>query len=128
MGRLIVPQSVILLAFLTPAIASELTPTIHTALWPLSAPGSVYPSVTRLQKPEGAPARDGGNDFGSRFEGHVPDRVLTPAQKEAMRAALNGTRRATEVKATSPRELEEVRQRTQQEQDQWLKRQERVGQ
>jgi hypothetical protein len=45
-----------------------------------------------------------------------------------MRAALNGTPRATEVKAASPRELEEVRQRAQQQQDQWLKRQERVGQ
>jgi hypothetical protein len=127
MGRLIVQQGVVLLALFTPAIAGELTPTIQAALLPLSASVSVYSSaVTSLQKPE-APARDGRNDFSSRFEGQVPVRVLTPAQKEAIRAALNDTRLPAAVAATSPREPEEVRRRAQQEQEQWLKRQERVG-
>src|SRR5215217_5730476 len=79
MGRLVVHGG-ILLALLTPAIASELPTPLHAALWPLSAPGSVYPSarITGLQKPQEAPANDGTIDFRSRTEGQEPVRALTP--------------------------------------------------
>jgi hypothetical protein len=128
MRRLVVHGG-FLLALLTPAIASELTPSIHAALWPLSAPGSVYPSarVIGLQKPQEAAASDGRIDFRSRFEGQEPVRALTPAQKQAIRAALSDAGAPAAVSATSSREPVEVRQRAQQEQEQWLKRQERVG-
>jgi hypothetical protein len=128
MGRLVVHGG-FLLALLTPAIASELPSSLHAALWPLSAPGSVYPSarITGLQKPQEVPANDGPIDFRSRFEGQEPLRALTPAQKEAIRAALSDARAPAAVSAINPREHVEVHQRAQQEQEQWLKRQERVG-
>jgi hypothetical protein len=124
MGRLVVHGG-FLLALLTPAIASELPSSLHAALWPLSAPGSVYPSarITGLQKPQEVPANDGPIDFRSRFEGQEPLRALTPAQKEAIRAALSDARAPAAVSS----EPVEVHQRAQQEQEQWLKRQERVG-
>jgi hypothetical protein len=119
----------------TTVVASELhasaTSTIHAALWPLSAPGSVYPSarVVRLRKPQSGHSGD-QNDFTGRFEGQEPVRALTPNEKEAIRAALSGmTRSAAAAPApiTNPRDIQEFRERAQEDQDEALKRSERVG-
>ena len=76
MRRLLV-QTVILIGLATPAISSELqrspASSLHEALWPLSKPGSVYPSahIARQSKPEDAVGR-GPNVPAGRSEAQQP--------------------------------------------------------
>jgi hypothetical protein len=123
-----------LLGLATTVIASELhtssTSAIHAALWPLSASGGVYPNApaARVRKPQNAPSSD-QNDFTGRFEGQEPVRVLSSNEKEAIRAGLSGITRiaATAAPITSLPDVQELRERAQEEQDQALKRSESVG-
>jgi hypothetical protein len=81
-------QAVILIGLATPAISRELqrspASSLHEALWPLSKPGSVYPSahIARQPKPEDAVGR-GQNVPAGRSEAQQPIRAWS-IRKEAI--------------------------------------------
>ena len=129
MRRLLV-QTVILIGLATPAISSELqrspASSLHEALWPLSKPGSVYPSahMARQSKPEDAVGRE-SNVSAGRFEAQQP--VRTPSiPKEAMQSPLSARNPAAAAVSPPPKGNGDVRARPEKH-EQALKRSERVG-
>jgi hypothetical protein len=124
-------QTVILIGLATPAISSELqrspASSLHEALWPLSKPGSVYPSahVAGQSKPEDAVGR-GPNVPAGRFEAQQP--VGAPSiPKEAMQSPLSARSPAGAAVSPPPNRNSEVRARAEEEHERALKRSERVG-
>ena len=130
MRRLLV-QTVILIGLVTPAIGSELqrspASSLHEALWPLSKPGSVYPSaqVAGQSKPEDVVGR-GPNVPAGRYEAQQPVRAPS-IPKEAMQSPASA-RNPTAAAAVGPppKGNGDVRARPE-EHEQALKRSERAG-
>ena len=130
MRRLLV-QTVILIGLATPAISSELqrspASSLHEALWPLSKPGSVYPSahMARQSKPEDA-VGSGPNVPAGRSEAQQPVRAPS-IPKQAMQSPLSA--RSPAGAAVSPPAYgnSDLRGRAEEEHEQALKRSERVG-
>jgi hypothetical protein len=77
-----------------PAVGSELqrspTPSLHEVLWPLSRPGSVFPSarIARQSKPEDVLVSTRRDDFNGRFGGQEPNLDVSSEKNKADRAAL----------------------------------------
>ena len=132
MRRLLV-QTVILVGLATPAISSELqrspASSLQEALWPLSKPGSVYPSahMARQSKPEDAVVR-GPNVPAGRSEAQQPIPAWS-IRKEAIQLPSSARNPAAAAVSPPPKGFDDVRARAEQEQqqEQALKRSERVG-
>jgi hypothetical protein len=129
--RRVLVQTVILIGLATPAISSELqrspASSLHESLWPLSKPGSVYPSahVAGQPKPEDAVGR-GPNVPAGRSEAQQPVRAPSMS-KEAMRSPASARNPAAAAVSPPPNGNSDLRARTEEEHEQALKRSERVG-
>jgi hypothetical protein len=128
MRRLLV-QTVILIGLATPAISGELqrspASSLHEALWPLSKPGSVYPSARAIQSKHEDAVGGGPNISAGRFE--APPTPAPSTLKEATQLSLGARNPAAAAVSPPPKGNGDVRARAEEEHEQALKRSERVG-
>jgi hypothetical protein len=129
--RRVLVETVILIGLATPAISSELqrspASSLHEALWPLSKPGSIYPSAHLAHQSKAEDAVGSGvNVPAGRFEAQQPVRPpSTP--KQAMQSPASARNPIAAAVGPPPKGSGEFRARAEEEHEQALKRSERVG-
>jgi hypothetical protein len=121
-------QAVILIGLATPSVGTELqrspASSLHEALWPLSKPGSVYPSAHIARQPKPEDAMGGGQNVpAGRSEAQQPIPAWS-IRKEAIQVPSDP---AAATVSPRPEGLDDVRARAEQEQEQALRRSERAG-